>query len=300
MDGIIQPAHLAPGIHTLTIEAYHTGPGISKSKLWQLHTRTPFHARFAETASTEAQKFGNAAHTAVLEPNLFEPKYMRGPDDRRGNKWGAAQEIAQQSGKKCLTSGDYDDALRLRDALHRSPDIRKLTSGVPAIEQSAYITDEETGELVRCRPDIYSHDMRVMADLKATTDAGSFQFAKRCAEFGYNVQEAVYSDTWTKAGGGDVDAFLFIAVERKAPHAFCLYELTPYAAAEGHAIYRSALERWHACMEAERELRAERTGAPECRDLDEYLSPAWPMYGEGVQELALPRWSYKLTEASDD
>lgn len=291
---------MMPGIHTLPIEEYHGGEGVSKSKLWTLHTRTPFHARFSETASTEAQKFGNAAHTAVLEPNLFEPKYMRGPDDRRGNKWSAAQEMAQQAGKECLTSGDYDDAMRLRDALHRSSDIRRLTAGAPAIEQSAYVIDDETGELVRCRPDIYSHDMRVMADLKATTDAGPWQFAKRCAEFGYSTQEAIYSDIWSKAGGGDVDAFLFIAVERKSPHAFCLYELKPSAADEGRAIYRAALQRWHECMERERKLRADRTGAPECRDLDVYLSQAWPMYGDGVQELDLPTWSYKLTQKDDE
>jgi len=289
---------MKPGIHTIDIAEYHGGAGVSKSKLWTLHSRTPYHARFGDQPSTEAQKFGNAAHTAVLEPNLFEPRYMRGPADRRGNKWSAAQEIAASSGKECLTEDDYDDALRLRDALHRDADIQRLTSGAPAIEQSAYWIDEETGELVRCRPDIHNHDMRVMADLKATTDASPRQFSKRVEEFGYHVQEAVYTEGWTKAGGGAVDGFLFITVERKAPYAYKLYELTPSAALEGQAVYRDALAVYHECMVAERKIRA-RLEAPAGPDLDAILAQAWPMYGNGVAELDLPAYGYRLTKREE-
>src|SRR5260370_1042811 len=127
---------MKPGIHTLPIEQYHQGEGVSKTGLHTILTRTPFHYRFGDRTPSNAQAFGSAAHTAILEPNLFEPKYMRGPDDRRGNKWAAAQEIAQQQGKEVLTSGDYDDALRLRDILHRDPMLQRLTAGAPAIEQS--------------------------------------------------------------------------------------------------------------------------------------------------------------------
>ena len=160
---------MTPGIHTISIEDYHSGPGVSKSGLHTILTKTPYHYRFGDRTPSNAQAFGSAAHTAILEPNLFEPRYMRGPDDRRGNKWTAAQEMAAAAGKECLTSGDYDDAMRLRDILHRDTMLRRLTDGAPAIEQSAYAVDEETGELVRVRPDLFNHDMRVMMDLKAGT-----------------------------------------------------------------------------------------------------------------------------------
>lgn len=287
-----------PGIYTIDNDAYHASAGVSKTGLFTILDRTPYHFRFGEKPSTNAQKFGNAAHTAVLEPNLFEVRYMSGPDDRRGNKWSAAQEMAQAAGKECLTSGDYEDALRLRDVLHRDPDIRKLTAGAPAIEQSAYWKDPATGELVRCRPDIYNHDIRVMADLKATTDAAPRECAKRVEEFGYHMQETIYTEGWTAAGGGQVAAFLFIVVEKSAPHAFKLYELTPSAVAEGQAMYREALETYHASMLLEREAMA-KFGAKPGPDLDAMLRGCWPMYGQGVDELDLPPWGYRRTKREE-
>lgn len=284
---------MTPGIHTLTNDEYQASAGASKSKLWKLYKTTPFHARFSDDAETEAQKFGTASHTAVLEPNNFEPTYVRGPADRRGNKWTAACEIAQAAGKICLTEDDYDDALRLRDVLHRDADIRKLTAGAPAIEQSAYWIDPATGELMRCRPDIFNHDIKVMADLKSTTSAAAWDFSKKCEEFGYMTQEAIYTEGWTAAGGGPVDAFLFIAVERKAPHAYKLYELSPAAVLEGHAVYRQALESYHACMTLERDV-CERYKTPG-PDRDDLLRDCWPMYGQGVDELDLPAYGYRLT-----
>jgi hypothetical protein len=204
---------MQPGIHTIDIDAYHQGPGISKTGLHTILTKTPFHYRFSDRAPSNAQAFGNAAHTAILEPNLFETRYMRGPDDRRGNKWGAAQEMAAAAGKECLTSGDYDDAMRLRDILHRDPMLRRMTAGAPAIEQSAYAIDEETGELVRVRPDLHNHDMRVMMDLKAgTLDTRSM--LNNFVNFGYNLQAEMYPSVWTKAGGGEVAAFVFLCVEK--------------------------------------------------------------------------------------
>jgi hypothetical protein len=290
---------ITPGIHTLSNEDYHASAGVSKTGLFTLYKKTPYHFRFSEHEETEGQKFGSAAHTAVLEPNLFEPRYTRGPADRRGNKWTSAVEIAAATGRTVLTEDDYDDALRLRDAIHRDPDVRKLTAGAPAIEQSAYWNDPATGELIRCRPDIYSHDLGVMADLKATVDASPWQFSKRVDEFGYHCQEAIYSEGWQAAGGGPVNAFLFITVEKKSPFAYKLYELEPSAVVEGQAIYRQALEQYHASMTLEREVRA-RYGAKDGPDIDAALRDCWPMYGQGVGALDLPAYGYRLTKRESD
>ncbi len=222
MDTIItQP--IKPGIYRIDEQDYHASAGASKSTLWKLINRSPFHARYHKGKETDAQKFGTAAHTAVLEPGLFENRFYRGPEDRRGNKWGAAQQIAAESGRIALTEKDYDGALRLRDAMQKNEIVRRLTDGTPSIEQSAYWIDEETGELCRCRPDIYNHDMNVMADLKATTDAKAAVWWRRVKQFGYYVQDAFYRDGWEKAGGGKVDGFVFIVAETDAPHAAAVY-----------------------------------------------------------------------------
>lgn len=288
------------GIHTLDISEYHAGPGISKSGLHTILTKTPFSFRFGDRKPTNAQSFGNAAHTAVLEPNLLETRYMRGPDDRRGNKWSAAQEIAQQSGKEALTSGDYDDAMRLRDILHRDAMLRKLTAGAPAIEMSAYATDDETGELVRVRPDLFNHDMRVMLDLKAGT-LDRYTMLRNFVNFGYNLQADMYPSVWEKAGGGAVDAFVFLCVEPDAPHAYRWVELPPAALEEGAAMYREGMRIYHDCMEREREMtRRYASKGVLVSDHMPMLAECWPMYGTEVETLEWPAYGYKYTKRESE
>lgn len=274
MDNIITAPAVKPGIYRIDDTDYHASPGASKSTLWKLLKRTPFHARYHKSKETDAQKFGTAAHTAVLEPGLFEHRFYRGPADRRGNKWDAAKEIAAQTGREALTEKDYDGALRLRDAMQKNEIVRRLTDGTPSIEQSAYWIDEQTGELCRCRPDIYNHDMSVMADLKATTDAKASVWWKRVRDFGYYVQDAFYRDGWELAGGGKVDGFVFIVAETDAPHAAAVYELEAPDVELGRRTYRDALDRWHACRS----------------------NDVWPAYGSGVLPLSLDEWARRAAE----
>lgn len=264
-----------PGIYQKSEEEYHGGPGISKSGLWTLHNKTPFHFKYAAKKKTAAMEFGSAAHTAVLEPNLYETKFYRGPVDRRGNKWKAGLEIATATGRECLTEDDYDTALRLRDVLQRNEIVRTLTKGTPAVEQSAYWIDKKTGELCKVRPDIYSHDCNIMGDLKSTTDASAKAFKKRVREQGYYVQEALYRAGWQHAGGGTVDGFVFITVEKEAPHASAVYELPARALRMGQQVARHALDRYHACR----------------------VSDVWPSYSADVLELDMEEWAYRDEEA---
>lgn len=274
MNAIAAAGAQKPGIYRMDEADYHASEGASKSALWTLQKRSPLHARYGSKKETDAQKFGSAAHTAVLEPGLFEVRYYRGPADRRGNKWTAAEEIARNSGRSVLTEKDFDNALRLRDAMQRNELVRRLTSGTPSVEQSAFWIDEQTSELCRCRPDIYNHDLNVMADLKATTDAKASVWHRRVRDFGYHVQDAYYRDGWEAAGGGKVDGFVFIVVEDDAPHASAVYELNTSAVELGRRIYRDALDRWHACR----------------------INDVWPGYGSGVLPLDLDAWAYRQAE----
>jgi len=271
----LDPRSPAPGIYQMEADAYHATDAISKSGLWTIHKKTPLHYRYGDRKETDAQTFGSAAHTAVLEPGLFETRFYRGPDNRRGNAWKAAKELADQTGREALTEDDYDDALRLRDALQKNEIVRRLTAGTPSIEQSAFWNDPKTGELCRVRPDIYNHDINVMADLKSTTDARAKEWLHNSAiKHGYHMQDAFYTAGWQRAGGGSVDAFLFIVVERDAPFASCVYEFPEPVKKLGRDLVRSSLDRFHECK---------KTGV-------------WPAYDSGVVELAFPDWAMREGE----
>lgn len=269
---------MKPGIYfDLPNEDYHSGPGVSKSGLWTLQTKSPAHYRFAERETNAAFDFGTACHLSVLEPNAFETQVHRGPDDRRGNKWKDVAEFCASDGKLLLTSGDFDAALAVRDAVHADQWISSvITGGKPLIEASGFAVDEVTGELVRVRPDLYREDLGIILDLKTTASAHPDAFARSVVDYGYHAQEAIYSDVW-RSLGKPVEGFVFLAIEKKTPYAKGVYELPPSIVEEGRSLMRAALDTYHTC-----------------RERDE-----WPAYGDGVQELSFKRWAYRMTEAPD-
>lgn len=267
-----------PGIHNISNEQYHGGEGISKTGLWTLYSQTPAHFIGADRKNTKAKTFGAAAHMAVLEPHLLERTYGRLPNGHNGTTVAgkAATQAVKEAGLIPLKADEYDATLKIRDLLHADPLVQRLINGA-VYEQSAYWIDEETGELCRCRPDIYNPALRMMADVKTTRDASAYRFAKDIEDYGYHVQDPFYSDGWTAAGGGDVDAFVFITIESEAPHLFQIYELSELDKQQGRDIYRQALRRYADCK---------RQGV-------------WPGYAGGVQEISRPRWAQeKLLETA--
>lgn len=266
---------MQPGIYPdIENDAYHAGPGISKSGLWTIYTKTPAHYRFAEREENPAFDFGTACHFAILEPQKFEASVMRGPVDRRGNNWKDAQAEAANSKRLLLTAGDYDATLTIRDAVHADAWLNSLiVSPHSEIEHSSYWIDEETGVLCRSRPDLYRADLGIIVDVKSTASAHPEDFARSVVNYGYHAQEAWYSDGH-RANGRPVEGFVFLAWEKKAPFVTARYELPPSIVAEGRAICRKALATYADCTRTD----------------------TWPGYSGEITELAFKRWSYSETE----
>ena len=263
-----------PIVHN-TDEEYHGGEGVSKSQLWKLYDETPFHARFGKRKETAAFDIGKAAHIAILEPETLESRVTRGPADRRGNKWKEAQDYAAHFNTLLLTEGDYEQAMLIRDLAATVPEIRTMQDGEKMQEVSAYHVDEETGLTVRCRPDIYNAKHKLIGDVKNMAKADFMSFQRDIGKFGYHVQEAMYTDVWSKGAELDVEGFFFIVFEKSEPPMVACFELDAAAVAEGHAIYRKALKEW-----------------AECEKSDE-----WPGYPTGIQTIGLRRWDYRETQA---
>jgi hypothetical protein len=271
-------ADIKPGIYQgIPNEAYHAGPGISKSGLWTVESKSPAHYKYAEREEKSYFDFGDAAHKAILEPNEFEKKVVRGPVDRRGNKWTDAMEITKIDKKLLLTQGDYDSVLAIRDAVHADQWVNSIiTGGKPMVEASAYWIDPETGELCRCRPDLYRPDLGIVVDVKTGAEncAHPDKFARAAINYGYHAQEAFYTDGM-HACGQPVNGFAFLVWEKKAPYVRAVYELPPSIVDEGRAVMRKALGTYSECRKANH----------------------WPAYNEGVTELPIKKWAYRLTEA---
>ena len=193
-----------------------------------------------------------------------------------------ADELKQQyavanAGRTIISLEERDQLFAMRDAVLAHPAAHALLTGEKYVtEHSVYANDPETGELRRVRPDLWRFD-GIVGDLKTTDDASPEGFARSIVKWGYDVQHPYYLDTINLAlqhgaknrrAPTSAKAFVFVVVEKQAPHAVAVYTLDDAAVALGRAKYRASLDTYAECQ---------RTGE-------------WPGYGSGVQMISLPAW----------
>ena len=266
----MHPRH--PGLLHLPAKQYHADQSIGHSGILKL-LKSPAHLR--ETLDhpqppTPAMTFGTAVHTCVLEPDRFSEEFVVAEKfDRRtkeGKEAAARFEEATQ-GKTLITPDELATLSRVRAAVLAHPGAAQLLQQGEA-ELSAFWTDSATGMACRCRPDWFNGT--AIVDLKSCVDASSRGFSRAIANFGYDVQAAFYVDGIRSVTGRELP-FLFVAVEKEAPHAVAVYRADPEILDIGRKKYQAALQLLKWCQE----------------------SGTWPAYqpaGE-VELISLPRWA---------
>lgn len=270
----------APGHYPdMDNDAYHSGPGVSKSHLDSIAPpNSPAHyfERYLNPdrepeEKTPALILGDAIHKAVLEPDLLTQRYAFRPEGIDGRtkdgKAALADLAAANLGKTILSVNDYKTLIGVRDSAHRHPVAKGLFSGGVA-EQSYFSIDPETGALIKCRID-YDRMARdgIFVDLKTTEDASPDGFGRSAAKYRYHVQGGWYPHVLTQLDR-EVDNFVFVAIEKSPPYAIGIYYLEPEDAQLG-------------MMEARRDLDK----ILECRAAGE-----WPDHGYVPQALRIPAW----------
>lgn len=165
-----------------------------------------------------------------------------------------------------LAPDDWDTLHAMRESVLNHPKASALLAKPGKAEQSIYWNDAATGALCRCRPD-YLTDDGYIVDLKTTEDASPEEFAKSVANYRYHVQHPFYMDGAT-AIGIRPRAFVFIAVEKKAPYAVGVYVLDAAAVELGRMQYGRDLAVYAECLNA----------------------GIYPAYSERIESLALPGW----------
>lgn len=266
----------------LSNEAYHAGPGISKSSLDAV-AKSPAHyfARYLdenrpEREPTAAMIAGTLAHCAVLEPEEFANRYAVGPDISKATKEWKAFEASLADGRQAIKPDQLKQAFAQSTSVRSIPDIADLLSKGFA-EVSAYWHDEETGILCKCRPDwVHPCDdgSVIIVDLKTTTDASPREFSRSIAEWRYHVQAAWYADGYAKASGLTVRGFVFAAVETDFPHLPAAYMLDEESIEQGRIDYRRNLETYAECL----------------------ACGIWPGYEKEIQLTRIPNWAFDQDE----
>jgi exodeoxyribonuclease VIII len=208
----------------LTNKEYHAHPAISSSDVKAVHTKSLAHWKGKVRKETSAFALGSAVHALVLEPekNLV----VRGPEDRRGNKWKEASFAADIEGQILLPEGEFDLAARIADAAKAHPVVEQYLGDPTFVAEASFFgIDPATGVEIKCRPDGYLPDYGIVFDLKTTTDASPDGFPREVRKYAYDVQAAFYLRA-LRAAGYKADSFMFIAVEKEAPFSVGVHALT--------------------------------------------------------------------------
>ncbi len=264
---------MAPGIYyDIPEERYHGGPEVSVSALKDF-ARAPLAAIASEPEQTKALVIGDVVHTAILTPRLVQQKFHVHDLARVSEREAATQaELRKAAGKIMVKRKDYDEAMRMADAVHRQSSlIRDLLTDDLETEVSAYFNDPETGLPCRMRADVKHNGFRLIADLKTAEDATEAGFARAVANYKYHWQAYFYRRGLPLAGGFEPQAFLFIVVEKSAPYLTGIYEIEPRAMEVAADHVQHHMRRWAECAQ---------TGI-------------WPgLPGDRPTQLALPAWAY--------
>ena len=251
---------------------YHSHPSISSSDVKLVASKSLAHWKAKVYKDSSAFALGSAAHAMVLEPE--KKLVIRGPEDRRGNKWKADKLAADLEGKILLTEADYDLAEKIADATRSHPAVaRYLADPSFVAEASFFATDPITGANIKCRPDGYLPDAGIVFDIKTTRDASPDGFPREIRSYNYDLQASFYLRCLNQAGF-KAHTFIFVAVEKEAPHAVCLHQLDEdyLAVADTRAVATLS-----------QIVRAEQ--------FDDFTT-GWPL----INDVPLPRWQVDQAE----
>lgn len=239
----------------MTQKEYREREEISRSELWTLYSKTPYHFLYERENPDEKESLalleGSAAHKAVLEPDDFDAEFAVMPQCDRRTKEGKeiyANFLTESEGKAVLTADSYQKISEMAEAIKKNPLAVKFLTGVH--ESSYFWTDSDTGEKCKVRPDCIAEvdGKKYIVDYKTTDSCADWQFEKSVRKYGYKFQagmyrEGVFQNTFEGYG------FAFVAQEKKAPYAIRVYICNEDFIQEGYEQFKVALTTFHWCKE---------------------------------------------------
>ncbi len=275
------PDDIQPGIYyDIPNEAYHAGPGVSKSQLDDI-ADTPAIYLWRKNAPVDTEKTksldtGTAFHCRVLEPEEFSKRFIIAPEFNRRTSAGKEEEKTfleecTRTGRTVLTAEEGRKIELMYQSVMALPLGQWLVESAGYAESSVYWEDPETGILCRCRPDKIIPEFHWIMDVKTTADIQRFRTAYY--DYRYHVQDAFYSDGY-RAQFGEIPTFVFLVASTTAECG--RYPVEIFMMGED------------AKLAGQREYRRNLQTLAECLSNDE-----WP----AIKTLSLPRWAKENANA---
>jgi len=272
----------SPGLYPDIPEpTYHADPvpaGSFSSTMAKQILKSPAHLRhYLDSPRVEkaAFDFGHAVHAEVLGVGL-EVEVMAF-DSWRTKAAQTARDEARAAGLVPLLEHEYEPVRRAVEAVRAHPIAGPLFAGAGLAEQSAFAVDPDTGLWLRARFD-WTTPGSILVDLKTANDGAPQAFRRVVGDLGYDVQDAFYRHAYELATGERPRGFIFVTVEKAAPHLVDVHELDADWQALGRQKMRRAIDTYKRCLD---------TGE-------------WPGRPARVNTLSAPLWLIDQEEEADD
>lgn len=286
-----------PGIYTnVPMEEYARWDAVNNSSLSILLDKSPYHYRWErhhQKPPTDAKIVGNAIHTAVLQPDLFDSHYRLLSQCEASTAKGAqcSKQGSAFQGGRCLcgthsdpdapadsivplTPNQYEKTMGASNAVLTDPKASEVLASVPADrrELSIVFIEPITGLTMKGRIDGDLKQISYFLDLKSTMDASQDAFSKAIWDYGYHRQGALYlSGLWEL--GEERDGECVIAVEKEPPYAVSFWEeLDQNSIDAGRSQLHDLLHQLKVCIQ----------------------SDSWPAH-KIERWVGIPEWAFKHT-----
>lgn len=236
---------------------YHSNPAVSKSMLSNMAVN-PQYYKWCLDNPQEATRdliFGSAFHKLVLEPETFDDEFAVMPIcDRRTKEGRMVFEnfMLSINGKTVIDQEEFDTICAMRDSVMANKYAVALLKGTH--EQSFYWFDDFTKIECKCRPDCFRRikDRVIITDLKSCRSADLQTIEKDVVKFAYDLQDYMYSKGVSENLQVPIENidFLFIFVEKKAPHQVNIVQANDLVRQRGENLFREYLGKLKYCQES--------------------------------------------------
>lgn len=285
----------------LSLDEYLSIPAMSASGLEEFR-RSPAHFRYAADhpkTATDAMREGTALHLALLEPHLYEGRYvslgqcvaLTGKGDRctntgkvyrdgasycgvRGHDPAAGEPMAP--GIETMENEALGRIEGMRDAVLQHPEAAEFFRGKGRSEITGVWRDPATGVLCKIRLDREIERAAIHVDVKTTRSADEGFFARDAIRRGYHRKAAWYRRGMA-ALGRPAMASALIAVESQPPHGCQLFLFAENDLLNVAPLFDRLLARYAECLE----------------------SGQWPGYDGGFRHLTIPPWEIDAPADND-
>jgi len=265
-----------PGIYEITNAEYHstqalspiTGklePILSKSALVK-GSRSWAHYKASidfPMVPTPIMEFGTDAHTAVLEPDIWnkqkgawfgsmkvKPKFAG-----KGSKVARETWEAENAGKNVITTKEFlakkahfHKIDRIREQVYDHPEAAPLLSGGVA-ERSFFWFDEKYQVWMKCRPDYLTADCEYI-EFKSCPDARPGNFLRYIGHLNYHWH-SLYLEGMTAVTGYPHTDMRIIAAETAEPHAVSVFPIDTATMEIGRMQYRAHVKDYTDCLKTD-------------------------------------------------